>query len=230
MNAPAMEAVAPPEQHREAMLNLLKQAAEALESHDQAAFEDLIQTIGSLRETRLADGVARLARRVQQAMNQLDMDSRLACIAGREIPDARSHLDFVVRMTEDAAHRTLDLVDFTRTQIDDSRAILGKVRDGIDPEAATQLDDSLARVRTTLVDLAQAQEYQDLSGQMIRRVIHLVQEIETALTALLDLGGIDLRAEAAKPIERKEGEGIGPRPESASSQQDADDLLADLGL
>jgi len=205
MNAPAMEAVAPPEQHREAMLNLLKQAAEALESHDQAAFEDLIQTIGSLRETRLADGVARLARRVQQAMNQLDMDSRLACIAGREIPDARSHLDFVVRMTEDAAHRTLDLVDFTRTQIDDSRAILGKVRDGIDPE-------------------------EDLSGQMIRRVIHLVQEIETALTALLDLGGIDLRAEAAKPIERKEGEGIGPRPESASSQQDADDLLADLGL
>lgn len=216
--------------HREAMLNLLRDATAALESDDRGSFDRLLETIAGLRQMRLADGVARLARRVQNALHQIDMDSRLACIAGREIPDARTHLDFVVRMTEDAAHRTLDLVDVSRAQIDESRLALQELKAQLPPGLTDGLEDSFLRMRSTLVDLAQAQEYQDLSGQMIRRVIKLVQEIETALTALLDVCGIDLKTEAHKPIVREAGAGIGPRPESASSQQDADDLLADLGL
>lgn len=215
---------------RDAMLTLLRDATAALETHDQDSFDQLIETIASLRERQLAETVARLARRIQAAMNQIDVDSRLACIAGREIPDARSHLDFVVRMTEDAAHRTLDLVDQSRGYIDQSqRAIDGLLP--LLPEGATDgLSHNLLQIRATLSELSQAQEYQDLSGQVIRRVIKLVLEIQNALTLILEMGGIDIKDAAAKPIVREQGAALGPRPESASTQQDADDLLADLGL
>lgn len=215
---------------RDAMLTLLRDATAALESHDQESFDQLIETIASLRERQLAETVARLARRIQAAMNQIDVDSRLACIAGREIPDARSHLDFVVRMTEEAAHRTLDLVDHSRVFVDNSqRAVDGLLP--LLPEGATDvLSDNLQQMRATLSELSQAQEYQDLSGQVIRRVIKLVLEIQNALTLILEMGGIDIKEAVDKPIVREQGAALGPRPESASSQQDADDLLADLGL
>lgn len=215
---------------RDAMLTLLRDATAALETHDQESFDQLIETIASLRERQLAETVARLARRIQAAMNQIDVDSRLACIAGREIPDARSHLDFVVRMTEEAAHRTLDLVDHSRVFVDNSqRAVDGLLP--LLPEGATDvLSDNLQQMRATLSELSQAQEYQDLSGQVIRRVIKLVLEIQNALTLILEMGGIDIKEAVDKPIVREQGAALGPRPESASSQQDADDLLADLGL
>ena len=185
-------------------------------------------------------GVARLTRNLHEGLRQLGLDGRLSRFAGSDIPDACSRLDYVVKLTEDAAHRTLDLVDEARAVADeliDVRLHLARLRD--EPAAnlpqllqAPQLvvEDAESRLRQVLTALAQAQEYQDLSGQIIRRVIALVRNVETALLELLGAGGIQLRQEL--PLTTAQAELAGPAlpGAEAADQDDADRLLAGLGF
>ena len=195
---------------------------------------------GAERDSGLYAGVARLTRTLHDNLRELSLDGRLTRFAGNDIPDACVRLDYVVKMTEDAAHRTLDLVDDGRAIADglaDVAAHLDKLRRL--PLASPQelqraqqaVADAEARLRGTLTSLAQAQEYQDLSGQMIRRVISLVRNVESALLELLDAGAVQSAREL--PIEETQAGLAGPGMPGvggAADQGDADRLLASLGF
>lgn len=210
----------------------LRAALAALEAGDEDAAHALLSELRHAERHPLAQGVVRLAHEVSAAMRELDLDSRIAGLAQGEIKDACTHLDHVVRMTEDAAHRTLDLVE-------DSRRIVNELHDaGGQPVA-----DAVERLRSNLLSLALAQEYQDLSGQLIRRVIALVRQVESALVDLVRVAGpmlasaseADLLKDGARrPIETHQPSRVsdlkGPAAANAASQQDADALLADLGF
>ena len=117
-------------------------------------------------------GVARLTRNLHDGLRQLGLDARLAQAAGSDMPDACKRLDLVVQMTEDAAHRTLDLVDEGRAVADslaDMRICLARLHSSPGPVNGGELlgtitaaEDAETRLRATLTALAQAQEYQDL--------------------------------------------------------------------
>ncbi|MES0874586.1 protein phosphatase CheZ [Sinimarinibacterium thermocellulolyticum] len=193
--------------------------------------------------------LARLTRELHDAVTQLRLDERLARIAGDEMPDARHRLDYVIQMTEKAAHRTLDLVEQARGVADgidvaarhiaeaesviaDNHPDFGNVSvllhgTGEDLRAQSRV------LRGTLSELAQAQEYQDLAGQIIKRVIALVCTVEHSLLELLrGADGVGLQTPSAQPIQPKTGELAGPAVPGtvAASQQDADELLASLGF
>jgi len=186
-------------------------------------------------------GVARLTRCLHEGLRELGLDSRLARVAGNDIPDACSRLDCVVKMTEDAAHRTLDLVETGRGIADslaDVRADLARLQ--ARPAAPVlpvelggahmAVEDAEARLRATLTALAQAQEYQDLSGQLIRRVITLVRNAEHALLELLSSG--EVQSTVTLPISEPKVELAGPAipGAEAADQDDADRLLSSLGF
>jgi chemotaxis protein CheZ len=218
---------------------MLRDAAELLERGDAKAFEEKYAALTRRREHHFANGVATLARRLHNAINDIDLDSRLACVAGRDIPDACSHLDYVVKMTEEAAHRTLDLVEDSRGKLNELLKLHGTMtghpalaNDAGIGALAEALTATTSGLRTNLSDLAQAQEYQDLSGQLIRRVIGLVRNVETALVALMRAAGADLKISDPAPIKDESGKSqlLGPAAKNASSQADADSLLADLGF
>jgi chemotaxis protein CheZ len=214
----------PLEQHRAATIELLHAAISALEGNDQEAFDKLIENIVGLQRNDLAVGVARLARRVHDAMREINLDTRLTDLTASDIPDARTRLDYVITVTEQAAHRTLDLVD-------ESRRLVGDVeRLAQTPHlVGSELVLLTHAIRHNLSELSQAQEYQDLSGQMIRKVIVLVHEVENALIDLLGIAGVQLKNAAQSPIPFPSTNPLGPGPKAAS-QQDADALLADLGF
>jgi chemotaxis protein CheZ len=80
-----------------------------------------------------------------------------------------------------------------------------------------------------------AQDFQDLTGQIIRRVITLVGEVEDRLVEILTVFGAEQSNK--KETESKSGiEAEGPiidandREDAVSSQDDVDDLLASLGF
>ena len=89
-----------------------------------------------------------------------------------------------------------------------------------------------------------AQGYQDLTGQVIRRVIELVKEVEDSLVNMLTMFGEPEQAEQDKPLEAKvekvnkidsvEAEGpiidADQRDDVVSGQDDVDDLLSSLGF
>lgn len=233
-----------PERARAASVTALKHLLVLHERGDQQGFDHALASFSRHGDDALFTRVAKLTRQLHTAMKEVQLDDQLARLAGDEIPDARARLTHVVTMTESAAHRTLDLVDEARhvpaaierhaRQLADVEAILhaadpdiacigavlGGAREGLSGHAGA--------LRETLSQLAMAQEYQDLAGQMIKRVISLVINVENALIELLKVAGQPLIGPSPHTADQLLGPAI--PTDHAATQQDADDVLADLGF
>jgi chemotaxis protein CheZ len=191
---------------------------------------------------------------LQRTLDEFRNSFRRASSAGKEMPDARVRLDHVLKLTEDAAHRTLDLVERSGPLADrlsvDAVALIDPIRQARVAYTGTavaellfRVEDFLGRVqhdgssvRANLAEVLMAQSYQDLSGQIIRTVIKLVAELERTLSHFSELageGGAQQGAAAAEPA--SSGNGFGPAVPGVTTgavgeQGDVDDLLADLGM
>lgn len=253
INARAPERDAAPSiPDRAEYVNRLREILSALEADDQALFELRLNQLMRLREDGLFVNLAKLTRELHQAVKDLNFDEKLQQLAGSEIPDACVRLDYVVKLGEDAAHKTLDVCDDSRTLLNRLNGCvesLDGIRDKLPAVAALPikgltLANEIERVEHTMRDvggalrtsfstIAQAQEYQDLSGQVIRRVIALVHNIEGALIKLLKATNEGVKA-PTPTVSAGGGELAGPSvpglSQGGQSQQDADALLAELGF
>ncbi len=171
------------------------------------------------REAVLLEGVTRIHERLQQSLRSLQLDERLARTTGTELPDAAERLDHVIRLTEEAAHRTLDLVD-------EARAVTGQLLRA--PQPALQREQT-TEINRLLSEMALAQSYQDLTGQIIRRVVTMVRGTEDALRTLLTAAGVEPQSLPEEWDGRANGPAI-TKHDAGVSQDDADDLLSGLGL
>ncbi|MCK7595132.1 protein phosphatase CheZ [Pseudomarimonas salicorniae] len=192
---------------REELIARLHAALEALEANDEQGFKAAINAIAELRTSPVIQALARLARELGETLGSLNVADPLFA----ELPDASARLQHVVKMTEDATHTTLDLVEKSR-----------ELLDSIPPEAGGE---ALAAVRKNLSEVALAQSYQDLTGQIIKRVVGVVDRVYDTVAAF----GIDVRAE-----QRNDTGLAGPAVKGVDShgvsQDDADDLLSQLDL
>jgi chemotaxis protein CheZ len=204
----------------------LRRLLAAVESGDDAAVETGLAELLRAREEGLFVHLARLTRELHRALGELGLDSRLSDLAGSGIPDACGRLDYVVQVTEQAAHRTLDLVDSSRLLAADILSHATVMPASSERQAI--LDDT-EKLRHQLTELAQAQEYQDIAGQTIKRVIGLVRNVEQALLDLLRAAGSRTASAPIKPVAPRGLEGPA-LPGAGHSQQDADALLASLGF
>jgi len=224
----------------------------AYDRGDEPAFLAVLDDMLHTRQPALFGELRELTCNLQVALDRFRVDARLADLAEKDIPDARLRLAHVLKMTDEAAHRTLDLVERSGPPAERTAKGAAKLREswqrfrarqielrafhellkGMDeflPEA--QADSEL--IRRNLAEVLLTQGYQDLTGQIIRGVMQLVQELETALIDLTRLSGPDLEAaqEAARAIR-----GHGPAIPGvttgavASGQQDVDALLSGLGM
>lgn len=237
---------------RSEYVSRLREILSALEADDQPLFEARLNQLMRMREEGLFVNLAKLTRELHQAVKEMNFDDRLQQLAGSEIPDACVRLDYVVKMGEDAAHNTLDLCDASRGLIDRLNACMTRLdavrerlpREASQPIKGLTLANDLERIEVEVKDIgqclrgnvtaiAQAQEYQDLSGQVIRRVIALVHNIEGALIKLLRATNEGVRpSSAAAPITNGELQGpvVPGLAGGGASQEDADALLAELGF
>src|SRR5262244_908662 len=84
---------------------------DALRTEDEAAFFAAVDHIVHMREPGMFKELRQLTGDLQKALERFSVESRLQDIAENEIPDARARLSHVISMTDEAAHRTLDLVE-----------------------------------------------------------------------------------------------------------------------
>src|SRR3546814_19606988 len=103
-----------PTQDRGALICALRGWIERLEAGGSVDAPPALSELLQPQEQTFYRQVAELTRRLHTAVVDLRLDDRLARIAGDAMPDARHRLRHVVKMTEDAAHTTLDLVDQMR--------------------------------------------------------------------------------------------------------------------
>ncbi|MCK6424774.1 MAG: protein phosphatase CheZ [Burkholderiaceae bacterium] len=199
-------------------------------------------TDGRLSPHASYDRLGQIVRQLHDALHSLGYDVALRRIA-HEIPDARDRLAYVGQMTEAAAHKVLNLVDGAAPGCDEiaqrTEHFTQYVAQQLAKPSATPADtpllaecaDFAAHVgsfaetqRSVLTDIMLAQDFQDLSGQVIGRIIDIITRTEQQL---LDLLVHSSPPEIAPEEETLEGPQI---PEKAMKQDDVDDLLASLGF
>jgi chemotaxis protein CheZ len=83
----------------------------ALISQDSQGFAAALECFNRLQESTVMSGVRKVTVDLQAALEQFRCDSRLLDLAERQVPDARHRLAHVLKLTDDAAHHTMDLVD-----------------------------------------------------------------------------------------------------------------------
>ena len=85
--------------------------AGALAAGDEIRFLEELDTLVQRRELALFGQLRKLTHDLQSALDRFRLDPRLLTLAEKEVPDARHRLDHVLKLTDEAAHRTMDLVE-----------------------------------------------------------------------------------------------------------------------
>ncbi|MDX2371047.1 MAG: protein phosphatase CheZ, partial [Colwellia sp.] len=206
--------------------------------------------------SKLFAEIGKLTRQLHDSLNNFQLDSRLSDLATADIPDAKERLNYVITRTEEAANKTMDVVESVFPIVDD---IAEQVR-GVNPSWTKLMNNEIdlhefkglcvdidtlltttgketQHIHSLMTDVLMAQDFQDLTGQVIRKVIDLVHEVEESLIFMLTAFGIssEQQQEAVLP---KVGDNLveGPiinkehRDDVIEDQDDVDDLLSSLGF
>ncbi|MBE7421460.1 MAG: protein phosphatase CheZ [Zoogloeaceae bacterium] len=193
--------------------------------------------------------IGHMTRQLHDTLRELGYDRALE-EAAKAIPDARQRLAYVAQMTEQAASRVLNATDVARPiqdklqaqaaalsgrwdrlfagdlSVDEFRALAGDTRGylaGVPAQTAATSDQ--------LMEIMMAQDFQDLTGQVIKKIVDLAQRMETELLqALIEAMPQDMKFEAPEglmngPVVNAEG-----RADVVANQEQVDDLLESLGF
>lgn len=185
--------------------------------------------------------IGQLTRTLHEALAELGYDKRLKA-AARSVPDARERLAYIASLTGRAADRVLGAVEESQALQQgvqrDASALLARWHGaaGISEHLAGDTRVFLERVTLTsseqaglLHDIMMAQDFHDLTGQLIKRVGEIAHTLEASLVTLL--------SETASPHHAGEQEQVrGPalptqgRTDIVRSQAEVDALLGSLGF
>ena len=190
--------------------------------------------------------VGHMTRSLHDSLRGLDFD-KLAARAAHDIPDARDRLDYVARMTEQAAQKVLNATEAASPLQDriasGAKSLAQQWRDAAERGDASMplAGPTLAYLEQTasdsditrrqLMDIMMAQDFQDLTGQVIRKVTELAHGLEQQLVQLLvDYAPGDLKRETDTGL--LNGPQINPNasPDIVADQSQVDDLLDSLGF
>lgn len=216
----------------------MAQLNHAYATADEATFERLVSDLYDERGEPLRTGLARLSQALADALAKFQLDSRIAALAAKDVPDARLRLDHVLKMTEDATHRTLDLIEQTaplaESTANDARTLAGSLDDRSHNDIRRFLGDvqaSTERMRANLTEVMLTQGFQDLTGQILHGIRTLIVEVESVLDELAKISGVEIKPAATVEAGMLHGPAVpGVSTNTVVDQNDVDDLIAGLGI
>lgn len=241
-------------------LEQARELVQLLEFGETDAANELVQQLAVPGSSELFAEVGKLTRQLHDSLKSFQIDPSLSSLLEDDIPDAKKRLNHVIDMTEQAANKTMDAVENCLPIADELNSHLQSIlpnwqklmsRDLKVGEFKAlchnlngflhQATGNSATLHARLTEVLMAQDYQDLTGQILRRVIELVREVEDSLIGLLTaFGQTNLSTEvrpaavSKKPKAGHEAEGpiidAAERDDVVSGQDDVDDLLSSLGF
>ncbi|MCE9682827.1 protein phosphatase CheZ [Halomonas alkalisoli] len=215
-----------------------------------AAGDELVQRIGQL------------TRMLRESMRELGLDKEIEK-AAEAIPDARDRLSYVATMTEQAAERSLNAIDRAQPlqdslsdgaesldkrwaawfaepkELDEARELVNETRSYL-----ADVPDKTQATQKELLEIMMAQDFQDLTGQVIKKMMDVIREIEHQLVQVLidavpenmDRETMRQKANDQWASDRKReqsllnGPQIKPAADIVTDQDQVDDLLDQLGF
>ncbi|MGK5056778.1 protein phosphatase CheZ [Janthinobacterium sp. LB2P49] len=228
---PAAAAPAAPEAVPVASADAPGEAADPVDQSDKPMFERL-------------GGIVRL---LHDSLRELGYDKALT-EASSQIVDAQDRLEYVATLTEQAANKVLNTLDegmpaqdvlskkakdmdgrWTalfdgKLSLEEFKALAGDTR-----QFAQAVAEATEAEKARLLEIMMAQDFQDITGQLIKKVVNITKTVEHELAQLLrDNAPAEVREKLAqKPVPLMQGPSV---PSVALDQDNVDDLLADLGF
>ncbi|AKH20185.1 protein phosphatase CheZ [Sedimenticola thiotaurini] len=231
-------------------LMLAKQLVAHLEAGNEAEAIHVSSQLTEGIESKLFLEVGRLTRELHEAINEFLLDPRINEMAQVDIPDASERLTYVISMTEKSANTTLGAVEASlplaaelgsrASEISEQWERFRKRELSVDDfrELSRELAEFLnltsersKQLHAHMTDVLMAQDFQDLTGQIIRQVITLVHDVEDKLVQLVRISGSKL-PEKQKDADKLEGPSVPgiDQGDLVNGQDDVDDLLSSLGF
>ncbi|MBV1877969.1 MAG: protein phosphatase CheZ [Pseudomonadales bacterium] len=222
------------------------------------AMQELL-SINTARNDSLYQQIGKITRGLHDAITNLDFSNADDAeeTGGR---DVSTRVDYVLNLTRDAANKTMDLADeatpiaaelgseSTRLREDWAKLASRQISAEEFRKLYQRIDDFLAyaedksgKLYGTLTDIVVTQGYQDLSGQVLQKIVHTLEATELKLVSLLDISGqmqdvsgiIDPEESSKEQQSAKDIGAEGPLPMDESTlkdQDEVDELLSSLGF
>ena len=186
--------------------------------------------------------IGAITRMLHDTMQQLGVMPRLQ-LAADGLPDARSRLNYIATKTASAAEKVLNSVDQAKAehaQISEQTRTLAAelvanpvkaVASGMVLNFVGEIEQRTRRIDSHLTDIMMAQDFHDLTGQVVAKVVALANDLEDSLIKLL--------VKVVPPEQREKvdpnvlhGPVVDPegRSDVVANQGEVDDLLASLGF
>jgi chemotaxis protein CheZ len=202
----------------------------------------LVPTEGFIASPEVFQQIGAITRLLHDTMQQLGVMPKLQ-MAAEGLPDARSRLNYIANKTAEAAEKVLNSVDHAKAEhvriTEQTRGLAAQLQ--ADPVKAVAsgavlnfVGDVEARTQTIdahLTDIMMAQDFHDLTGQVVAKVVALASDLEDSLVKLL--------VQVVPPDQRDKvdpsmlnGPVVSPegRTDVVANQGEVDDLLASLGF
>jgi chemotaxis protein CheZ len=186
--------------------------------------------------------IGTITRVLHDTMQQLGVMPKLQ-VATDGLPDARSRLSYIASKTADAANKVLNSVDQAKADHAEISSATNAMAAALmaDPVKAVasgavmnfvkEVEARTARIDGHLTDIMMSQDFHDLTGQVVAKVVTLANDLEDSLVKLL--------VSVVPPEQREkvdpsilQGPVVNPegRTDVVSNQGEVDDLLASLGF
>ncbi len=259
------------------MQNKVQELSELLAQGDLSTAMQRLAELSEARNHVLYQEVGRLTRGLHEAIKAFNIDvenstafhTSASGAEVSEVANANERLNYVLELTEGAANTTMDMVDASMPiaeeigeqarllredwkRMADSKSSMDELKDlGRSTEAfLIEIENGSNTLHKNFTDILLAQGFQDITGQLITRVIGLVNEVESSLVNLVAVAGkvdsiagrkqeelaLGSAADVAMEAEEKLVKGHGPQVHAeeaadvVSDQDEVDDLLSSLGF
>lgn len=259
------------QEHDVAFMAQLQECAnrlmENLQSDNLDAASELIHSMVEARDKHIFTTVGQLTRALHNAIVNFNVDGDLESVPPEinqsEIRDASSRLNYVINMTQQAADKTMDKVEaiapiamnlgqeasrlrsewhkLKRRELskEEFKSLYNQMGEFLE-----QMDEGTQQLNKSLQDIILEQGFQDLTGQVLRKVIALVTDVENELVNLMRIAGqveqvtglasAEVDKELRENVDKRLPEGpqihADKREDVVSGQDDVDDLLSSLGF
>ena len=204
---------------------------------------------GAETDKNMYERLGGIVRLLHDSLRELGYDRALT-EASSQITDAQDRLEYVATLTEQAANKVLNTLDegmpaqdklskqaqdmsgrwdalfAGKLSLDEFKALAGDSR-----SFAQAVSSATEAEKARLLEIMMAQDFQDITGQLIKKVVLITKTVENDLAQLLrDNAPPETRAKLAEkevPVQLMSGPSV---PSAAMDQDNVDDLLADLGF
>jgi chemotaxis protein CheZ len=200
-----------------------------------------------VEKSEVINKIGHMTRALHDSLRELGYDRKLSQ-AANAIPDARDRLNYIATMTQQAAERVLNATDAAQPVVEkiggDAKYLSGEWQKLFNKQMdAAQFKELATRTHAYLVEVPKqtktanaylteimmAQDFQDLTGQVIKKIIEVTQQMEQELVALLvENAPTNVKIDAGLlngPVINAQG-----RSDVVTSQAQVDELLESLGF